>query len=174
MTDFVKPLDEFLIVRNMRLMEPSHDLAMVILKGHLVLEEMLRRILVRHVSNPTALEDIRLSFFQALRLVQALSQPNQKELWHDLEQLNRIRNVLAHQVEPLDIENKIDAFLASFITEFGFITQLLTEHPTAEQRAMILHIKMTSLSAHLRHVLEGSPGVTEDDYLIHGCPLGGQ
>lgn len=162
MSKFVKPLDEHIILRNMRLMEPSPDLIVVILRGHLLVEEMLRRILQKHAVDPAALEDARLTFFQVLRMVQAIAaHPGRVDLWKELEQLNRIRNILAHQSEPTDIEKTVDAFLEDF-----------TQRPasTPEERALILFEKMHVVLGSLWQILEASPG-TEGDFLIHGCPL---
>ena len=53
MAGFVKPLDEHVTVRNLRLMPILSDITLVILKGHLLIEEMLKRILQQDVNDPS-------------------------------------------------------------------------------------------------------------------------
>ena len=92
MSDFVQCVsDSDVIFRNALLLSDTpDDLTLIILKAHLLTEEMLRRILRKHVIDPSALQDSRLSFFHVLRIVQALTaHPSRDSLWQRAEHLNR-------------------------------------------------------------------------------------
>ena len=58
--------------RIKRLLPRSHDPTVVLLKGHLLVEEQLFACIASHCRDATKLEDARLTFAQKLRLAQAL------------------------------------------------------------------------------------------------------
>ncbi|WP_313451878.1 hypothetical protein [Pseudomonas rhodesiae] len=77
----------------------------LILKCHLMLEEMLRDFCSEMVPQPKFLKDSRFSFAQILDLSRALYPDDIKlggmvELWSLCEKLNRIRNMMAHALDP--------------------------------------------------------------------------
>ena len=96
--------------RFLRLMPKTQDLSLIVLKGHLLIEEILQEIINQHLKEPDALSDARLTFFHRLRLVQALTGKTAR-VWKSVEKLNQIRNQLAHKLEPSDLESRIDEFI---------------------------------------------------------------
>lgn len=108
----VANFDRFLGAITQRFGDPTFS----ILKAHLLFEEVLRSYLGRALPNADALSGARLTFAQILALVRALQQPEEDDWqWEALEKLNRLRNQLAHHVEPKERDAKI-AELVTFMT----------------------------------------------------------
>ena len=102
--------------RFLRHLSEVDDLTLVVLKGHLLMEELLNDIIADFCELPEYVEEARLSFFHKSKLVRALSgqdvqgQPTD-DPWRSLEALNSLRNQLAHHLEPKHLEQKIDQFI---------------------------------------------------------------
>lgn len=76
-----------------------------ILKAHLLIEEMLRDFCLEVVPNPLFLRGARLTFKQTMLLARSLLNPPVRDLnldwvWNSLNQINKLRNMLAHELEP--------------------------------------------------------------------------
>ncbi len=77
------------------------DAELILLKGHLILEQVLNELLLLHFKNRKHLENLNLMFSKKLSLLAGLEGPFAKmhtDIAH-LEEINRIRNKLAHQLE---------------------------------------------------------------------------
>ena len=86
---------------------------LLILKGHLVIEEALNAAVARKLPHPEHLKKARLSFYQLVHVAKTmfdLTAPNTildrevAEVWDAMLALNKIRNELAHQVSPEDLD----------------------------------------------------------------------
>jgi hypothetical protein len=86
------------------------DGTLIVLKGHLVLEELLRAKLERGLKDPTQLRKSNLSFYQVLCLARGLfgdicapgDSENPRSVWDIVEAWNTLRNRLAHRIAPTD------------------------------------------------------------------------
>jgi hypothetical protein len=87
--------------RLKRHMPRSRDLTLIVLKGHLLLEESIDHLLAALLRNSAALHPARLSVFARLCLVRALL-PLSEEMMKAAEGLNTLRNKLAHHLEHPD------------------------------------------------------------------------
>jgi hypothetical protein len=88
------------------------DRVLVVLKGHLLVEELLREYVEMHVRDPGPLLDARLTFHQCLCLARAFDDdPLREKLWLVIEKLNSLRNKLAHSLEPKDVERSVREFI---------------------------------------------------------------
>lgn len=97
----------------------SDDPTLVVLKGHLLAEEILENLIKSKCRFPEALEGVEIGFFLKAKLARALignSHPNglllPDSVWGMLEALNSLRNELAHALEPKKLEAKIQRFLS--------------------------------------------------------------
>src|SRR3990167_866653 len=95
------------------------DPILVVLKGHLLAEEILENLIKAKCRKPEALENIEIGFFLKVKLARALvgdTHPNgiifPDAVWGMLEALNSLRNELAHALEPKKLDAKIQRFLA--------------------------------------------------------------
>ncbi len=89
----------------------SADDLVVILKGHLLIEYLVRKFIDRRMLNPDALP--RLTSFQSIKLAEALClQSNEsKWLWARVGELNALRNSLAHKLKLEGVKQQIDNFV---------------------------------------------------------------
>jgi hypothetical protein len=100
--------------RFLRLLPKGRDLTLIILKGHLLIEEELNSFLVHCSFQPEALEDARLTFLQKLRVVRAFYPLRQTAReWNIAEDLNKLRNKISHHAEVLDLHSLIDRLVSA-------------------------------------------------------------
>jgi hypothetical protein len=99
--------------RLKRHMPRSRDLTLIVLKGHLLLEESIDHLLAALLRNSAALHPARLSVFARLCLVRALL-PLSEEMMKAAEGLNTLRNKLAHHLEHPQVERLTNDFLYQF------------------------------------------------------------
>jgi len=96
------------------------DLTLQVLKGHLLVEELLREIFAMLLTYPDALKGNRGTSFechQIICLVQAMTKHSSLEpwVWDASKRLNGIRNDLAHNLEPRSLDEKVKS-LIKFVT----------------------------------------------------------
>jgi hypothetical protein len=91
---------------------PSGDLTLIVLKGHLLIEEQLVSLIARNVKDPTALRGFH--FFHRLCLTKAMYYNNENAwVWTSIEKLNKARNHLAHEAEARALKVKANDFIVS-------------------------------------------------------------
>lgn len=94
-------------------LSPKGDATLSILKGHLLLEEYVRELIDRKMKNPEALRESRLEFDQCLSLARALTGDEFPDwIWKALKKLNKLRNDLAHNLEPKGFEDRVKDFIS--------------------------------------------------------------
>jgi hypothetical protein len=86
----------------------SNDFTLVVLKGHLLMEESVNRLLAALLYRPEAIEGANLRFYQKLCLIRALAPvgPNGVvfRFADAAEKLNTMRNKLAHHLDYPQME----------------------------------------------------------------------
>ena len=92
------------------------ELSLIVLKGHLLLEQKIREFVCERMLSPSALDKAKLSFFQVVCLAEALTLPNEdpKRLWGVLLKVNSLRNQLAHNLEPVGIEARVKEIIIDY------------------------------------------------------------
>jgi hypothetical protein len=106
--------------RYRRLMPKTQDLSLIVLKGHLLIEEQFDFFLEELSRRPQFLEQARLTFMQKFRLIQALSGLSRRDdVTKFVERINSLRNKLSHSAEVGQVEEIVDgAMKAMFEQEF--------------------------------------------------------
>ncbi len=99
-------------VRWKRLLHFTDDAVLTILRGHLLIEEQLQGIIDECVHDPSCLEDARLTYFQKLRLSQAIAGFFLPVVWEVAGQVNTIRNYLAHNADSAELDVKLEALFS--------------------------------------------------------------
>jgi len=96
--------------------EMDSDLTLVVLKGHLLIEQKIREFISERVLSPAAVDEAHLTSYQALCLAEALTLPNDepKRLWSILRKLNALRNKLAHKLDPYGIQERAEEIRAEY------------------------------------------------------------
>ena len=129
------------------------DMELVLLKGHLLIEEQVRLIVDNRLRNPGVLDEAnsRLETHQAIQLARAFFPPDHMpEVWNATLKLNKLRNDIAHKLlakEPLADKivawtktvpttlasgpNAQDNFELALWTLFEAVSSLV-DHPSAE------------------------------------------
>jgi hypothetical protein len=87
------------------------DIMLIILKGHLLIEEQLNAMIDGILPNPQALKRAKLGCFERIQLAKALTPHNSLTCFDAFEKLNNIRNQYAHNIEPPKIDDKISKFI---------------------------------------------------------------
>jgi hypothetical protein len=90
-------MTEHITDRFSRLMSRLQDMTLLVLKGHLLIEEQLEYFLEQATRAPGQLVDARLSYAQKLQLVRALSGMS-GEMFDFAKAINGIRNSLGSGV----------------------------------------------------------------------------
>lgn len=93
--------------------KPSEsDPTYLVLKAHLLAEEVLYEFLQSQSHQPKYIEDARLSFAQCISLAKAFHRFSRPDwwAWSALSKLNSLRNLLAHNLEPTNTKEKIVDF----------------------------------------------------------------
>jgi len=93
-------------------LDKADDPILVILRGHLLVEERLRRILARLSRAPEELKTLRLSFHQVLYLCRAVIGRHDEPAWGFMKRLNEARNRIAHRLDPGDLDKLLGALAA--------------------------------------------------------------
>ena len=116
--DQVTPRQMEAFGKFLRLLPPGQDLTLVILKGHLLIEEQIRQIIAERVNRPDVLEKVyrrgRIGFEVVTYIAEAFF-PKEIEpwVWTATRELNKVRNAVGHSVEPRGLDKKIDDFVDS-------------------------------------------------------------
>lgn len=106
--------------RFMSLFPHGKERELVILKGHLLIEEQIRLIIDSKLSNPKVLKEARLTFDQTICLAQSLiPEDSDKTYWKAAKKLNNIRNKIAHKVEQKGLIHQIEDFVKMVPTDWG-------------------------------------------------------
>ena len=132
--EFVKAADQR-ADRYHSLLEQESDLVSIVLRGHLVFEEVLFRIVQTHCANPDRLEDARLRFPQLIALVRSLLlDVTPPRLWESLTNVNALRNALAHNLDPSNRSERLSKFVTATLGEEA--TEALNVPPDSKEAVL--------------------------------------
>lgn len=105
--------------RFLTLIPRDTDLDLVILKGHLLIEEVLSEKLkgLLKLNNPLGIQVTeRMMFSEKLKFYWSLDpKALEDRVWQWLKELNQIRNAMAHSIEPKGITDRIEKFSREII-----------------------------------------------------------
>ena len=101
------------------------EVALVVLKGHLIIEESLGKIISKFVFHEDKIESARLSFAQKVWIARSMSlDETDNTMWELVLSINALRNDLAHNLKSKKREQKIDRVLALYKAEMKNGTDL--------------------------------------------------
>ncbi|WP_171232297.1 hypothetical protein [Ruegeria sp. HKCCA4812] len=94
------------------------ETVLIVLKGHLLIEEMLDSIIRTFVFHPDYLDDARLSFTQKLHIARSISlDEHDNAMWEIAIRINRLRNELAHSLDSPKRAGRIQSVLDAYFAE---------------------------------------------------------
>jgi len=91
------------------------DMELVLLKGHLVLEQILNQIIMAHQLDTNRIAAMNLMFGKTLELVMALDSRILKDDYAHLKEINRIRNKVAHELFFKEYHNDLKNWASSVL-----------------------------------------------------------
>jgi len=98
--------------RFLQHMPPDDDITLIVLKGHLLIEEKLEHIIGLIVAHSDRLNDLRLTFAQKVALAQAMCwSKHESDMWDLIACVNSLRNEFAHQLESPKTQAKLNRLL---------------------------------------------------------------
>lgn len=107
--------------RFLELLPHGKELDLVILKAHLLIEEQVNALINERLKNSSViLEEERFESYYRICLAQSFFAPDfQPWLWRALKQMNKLRNRVAHRIEPKGIDNLIEDIIKSVPFKYG-------------------------------------------------------
>lgn len=119
-----RQLDAF--ERFLSVLPHGQDTELVLLKGHLLIEEQVRLLVDKRLRNPAALYEANatLECHQAIHLAKAFFPlGHQPELWQAIAKLNKMRNDIAHNIlQSGNLNDRISAWVEAFPTGIHNLT----------------------------------------------------
>ena len=95
----------------------AENVEIILLKGHMVIEQILNELLSLYIKEENDLEKLNLTFSKKLELLKALEKSkgfSNRELNH-LNELNRIRNKLAHKLDFDDYHDDLKKWACTVV-----------------------------------------------------------
>ena len=90
--------------------------SVLILKGHLVIEELLTMAITATTGSEKEITEAKLSFSQKRLIAKALAGPNKSDgIWKIIDTLNKLRNDVGHNLTPQKSENLVDKLRSQLI-----------------------------------------------------------
>ena len=159
-----------------RHLRAKDDIEMILLKGHLVLEQVLNQMLLGHIGREEDLVGLNLMFSKKIDLLVALSGGlYDKDDIYQLREINRIRNKLAHNLEfndynedlkrwachvnghtPKSINRKV-TYRNAVLRAFYFLSAMLSGMAKGRRDALLALMKERSNNSFKPRPLRGSP-----------------
>ncbi len=94
------------------------ETVLVVLKGHLLIEELLDEIIRKFIFHAVYLDSARLSFFQKLQVARSMSlDEHSNGMWEIAVRLNSLRNELAHALDSPKRNPKTQAVVEAYFAE---------------------------------------------------------
>jgi hypothetical protein len=95
------------------------DVAQIVLKGHLVMEELMNEALGTYLLHEEFLEPARLQFSQKLALCRGIStSEHNNNMWNLINSINALRNKLSHSLDGEQRSKKIQILALTYAQEF--------------------------------------------------------
>lgn len=120
------------------------DPTVVILRGHLLIEELLDELIAANLKDSDAIHDARLTFHQKLCIVQAfIGRVRSGHILEPIFALNKLRNEIGHRLPDATLIKKLDSVLKEFLEdEFDQIPTDVYSKSKALRKSIIFHCAM--------------------------------
>ena len=132
----------------------TDDVESIILKAHLISEQLLHKLLDVKLTNPKALNNARINVKLLIRFTESLFEENlftKPCCWGPLYKLNDVRNTIAHQLSPNDLDEQISNMITNYEKAKGWRPAEYTDGTKATKLkyavAMPLHFLAGAIAA---------------------------
>lgn len=97
-------------------MSAPDDVSLLVLRGHLLIEELLEKIITNIVAHKEILDKANLSFYTKATIARAMCwDQHENEMWELIFVFNTLRNELAHSLNSENTDKKIKRVLNTHI-----------------------------------------------------------
>jgi hypothetical protein len=124
------------------------DITLIVLKGHLLIEENMYELLAEQFERPRCLKQANLSFSKLRWVTEGLLyKPFDKWIWEAIGILNQARNELAHQLDTPKLQRLLEALFQIMKKEYpinGFFA-----HSKSNKKAELLRRAMCDIIFYL-------------------------
>ncbi|MFT5519679.1 MAG: hypothetical protein ACI9IA_000263 [Enterobacterales bacterium] len=104
--------DEVDFLKFVDVLSKLTDVELILLKVHLLVEEMLTDVISIRAKNKKHILDARLSFYSKMKLARAYHDGDVSEwVWKSIELLNKSRNKLAHNLTADEVTKGMNEFI---------------------------------------------------------------
>lgn len=145
-------------------MPKTDDLTLIVLKGHLLIEETLLQLADAVLPHPEYLDDANLSFHKLACVVRAsVPQRSTDVTWQLILSVNALRNDLAHNLESSQSPESLNKLfsIAQQVERLPWSQVAMMEESPLDDAARLRHVIMDCMEFLLRLTFEGS-------YLVRG------
>jgi len=108
---FKDPMKEDLFQKFRKHFPNTKNIVLLILKGHLIIEEEMNELISLASLNSKKLERAKLTYFQKICLLTALYPTRLHDTFYSIELLNELRNKIAHNLDHKETNFLIERFL---------------------------------------------------------------
>ena len=138
--------DDPVLARISRHLETIDDATLLLLRSQLLVEQQINAALQKILPGAVSLDVGRLTFHQRIQVLRALDVSRKGEdALRFAERLNSIHNRLAHQLEPIGIDE----------ATVGFVNDLAAAVSMRFEDALPLNIRMALCIGYICSVLQG-------------------
>lgn len=96
----------------------TDDLTLLVLKGHLFIEEILGSIIKTIVTHENIVDTARLNFSQKAIMARAMCwDQHNNEVWAYIASINSLRNEMAHSLDSDRVKTKLNGLINKFKSE---------------------------------------------------------
>lgn len=99
------------LIRFLEVLPKSGDTELALLKSHLVIEEVLTKIIYKNVAQEKYISEAKLSFYQKCKIARSINEiASASWVWQALKLLNQARNELSHNLTREELDIKLESF----------------------------------------------------------------
>lgn len=134
--------------RLLEILRERDPLLDIILRSHLLVEELLRDLATAYAFSPDYISSLRLTFHQKLQLARAFNARHVDEpIWKAIAALNSLRNDLAHRLTSDEREQRVRLFITSVNEDLPKEVEVYAGESTVEEVALALSYIVGSLAS---------------------------
>jgi len=143
--------DDPVLARVLRYLEPIDDVTLLLLRSQLLVEQQINAALQKILPGAVALDVGRLTFYQRIQVMRTLDVNKKVEnALRFAERMNSIHNRLAHQLEPVGIDE----------AAAGFVNDMAAAVAMRFEDALPLNIRMALCVGYICRSLRWIEGAT--------------
>ena len=122
--------------------EETKDKSLIALKGHLLLETCLREYIYNRVPHPERLRKKQHTFAVLIDFASSLQNDSKIEwVWKALRKANQIRNQLAHQLEPKELDTLEQDFI-TYVEDRDGEFSVRTDKPLKYEKLALVYFQV--------------------------------